>query len=443
MTNDPEPSIVRIMDPGGGPISDIWSDAREVASTVFSSARPGRLVLGCCCLLLVMAVGSIWDATTPTSMPALGAPEPGASLPSLFREYVEEFERPHGWDTDQVDGVEVEQAFASAPEEVRRRVEQLRRRDAFEFLRGEMSVGFEEIRLGVVELRPTGIIRGLDIAFVSNLGSLWRHDRGFLVIFGVVFLLIFSVFGGAISRIDAERLTRDRDVSVLSALRWAMRDWRRLYGGVLLPPVLALILLLPAVALGLIAFIPGLDVLVSLLWILALVFSFAAALVITAWLVAMPMLAAATACESGDPSELVVRCAGLIRHRPGRYLLLLATAVVAGAVGWLLVSGVTAITLEGARSAGSLFGGPLAESQGTAWPSLDAAGVVPAAGESSGMRGFAVSIFDGWRWLVTMLCMGWTIAFIAAAGGRIYLLQRRSVEQLQIDELGAPGPNAD
>jgi hypothetical protein len=123
--------------------------------------------------------------------------------------------------------------------------------------------------------------------------------------------------------------------------------------------------------------------------------------------------------------------------------LLLATAVVAGVVGWLLVSGVTAIALDAARSAGSMFGGPFTESQGTAWPSLDAVSPEHAAVEDSGTRGLAVSILDGWRWLVTTLCMAWTIAFIAAAGGRIYLLQRRSVERLQIDELGTPGPNAD
>ena len=122
------------------------------------------------------------------------------------------------------------------------------------------------------------------------------------------------------------------------------------------------------------------------------------------------------------------------------YVLLLATAVVAGAVGWLLVSGVTVITLEAARAAGSQFGGPFAEIQGTAWPSLDAVNSVQTANESSNTRGLATSILDGWRWLVTTMCMGWTIAFIAGAGGRIYLLQRRSVERLQIDELGAPGP---
>ena len=443
MTNEPEPSIVRIMDPSHGPISNIWSDAREVASAVFASARPERLVLGWLCLVLSLAVGSLWDASTSTSMPPLGASEPGESLAVLFREYVEEFERPHGWDTDDVDGADVERAFASAPEEVRHRVERLRRRDAFESLLGGMSTGLEEVRDGVVELRPARIIHGLDIAIVSNIGSLWRNDRGFLVIFGSVFLLFFAIFGGAIARIDAERFARDRDVPTLAVIRWAVRDWRRLYGGVFLPPVLALILLVPAAVSGLLALIPGLDVLVSLLWFLVLIFSFAAALVIVAWLVALPMLCSGTACESGDPSELVVRCAGLIRHRPGRYLLLLATAVVAGAVGWLLVSGVTAITLDAARSAGSMFGGPFAESQGTAWPSLDAVGPEHAVGESSGTRGFAVSILDGWRWLVTTLCMAWTIAFIAAAGGRIYLLQRRSVERLQIDELGTPGPNAD
>ncbi|MDG2022599.1 MAG: hypothetical protein P8J59_11690 [Phycisphaerales bacterium] len=442
MPNEPEPSIVRIMEPAGEPVSGIWSDARQVAAAAFASARPERLFLGWCCLILTLLVGSIWDVSSPTTMPPLGASESGESLPALFREYVEEFERPHGWDTDEVDGIEAQRAFASAPEEVRDRVERLRRRDAFESLLGGLSEGFEEIRLGVVGLRPSMIIEGIDTAFVSNIGSLWRHDRGFLVIFGSVFLLFFSILGGSIARLDAERFARDRDVSILAVVRWAFRDWRRLYGGVLLPPVLALLLLVPAAVLGLCAFVPGLDVLISLFWVVVLVCSFSAALVIVAWLTSLPMLCAGTACESGDPSEIVVRCAGLVAHRPGRYLWLIATAVVAGAIGWLLVSGVAMITLDAARSAGSMFGGPSSEAQGTAWPSL--ASVIPGdtVEESSGTRGLAVTILDGWRWLVVTVCTGWILAFSAAAGGRIYLLQRRAVERLQIDELGTPGPEA-
>lgn len=442
MPNEPEPSIVRIMEPVGEPVSGIWSDARQVASAVFASARPERLFLAWCCLILTMLVGSLWDMSTPTTMPASGATEPGETLPALFREYVEEFERPHGWDTDEVDGIEARQAFASAPQEVRDRVERLRRRDAFEFLLGGLSGGFEEIRLGVVGLRPAMIIDGIDTAFISNIGSLWRNDRGFLVIFGAVFLLFFSIFGGSIARLDAERFTRDRDVSVLAVVRWAIQDWRRLYGGVLLPPVLALLLLVPAGVLGLCAFIPGLDVLASLLWGVVLVGSFSAGLVIVAWLTSLPMLCAGTACESGDPSEIVVRCAGLVRHRPGRYLCLIATAVIAGAIGWLLVSGVTTITLDAARSAGSMLGGPFSEAQSTAWPSLASVSPGEMVEESSGTRGLSVAILDGWRWLVVSVCTAWIIAFFAAAGGRIYLLQRRAVERLQIDELGTPGPEA-
>ena len=342
----------------------------------------------------------------------------------------------------EVDGFEVQAAFATADPEVRTIVERLRRRGPFESFTGALRGGLGQLATGVVRLEPTTIVAGVDEAVFANIGRLWTHDRGFLVLFGLEFLLLISVFGGVIARLDAERFGRDRDVPTFTVVRWAVRDVRRLWGATLLPPVLAIILLLPAVVLGLLALVPALDVLVAIGWVAALVFSFAAAVVVVAWMVSLPILSAAAACESGDPSEIVVRTAGLVRMRPGRFLVLLGTALVAGVLGWFLVSGVATMTLEGARVAGGFFGGPTGAATGTAWPSLDA---VPAVTESvpTGTRWLAVGIFDAWRSMVALLAMGWLIAFGMVSGARIYLLLRRSVESLRLDELGTPGPESE
>ncbi|MCP4013781.1 MAG: hypothetical protein GY728_11800, partial [Phycisphaeraceae bacterium] len=111
--------------------------------------------------------------------------------------------------------------------------------------------------------------------------------------------------------------------------------------------------------------------------------------------------------------------------------------------GWLLVSGVATMTLEGARGAGGwLVTGPTAISTGTSWPSLDP---VPAVTDSAatGTRWVAAGILDVWRSLVVLLAMGWVISFGMVSGVRIYLLLRRSVESLRLDELGTPGPESD
>ncbi len=442
MKDEPDDYIVRFMEPPTGSLATLGADARLVATGVFAAMRPERLVLGGLVVLILLLSGSLGDASSSTSMPPIGAIATDPTLSDLFREHVEEFERPHGWETSDVDGFEVQAAFATADPEVRTIVERLRRRGPFESFTGALRGGLGQLATGVVRLEPTTIVAGVDEAVFANIGRLWTHDRGFLVLFGLEFLLLISVFGGVIARLDAERFGRDRDVPTFTVVRWAVRDVRRLWGATLLPPVLAIILLLPAVVLGLLALVPALDVLVAIGWVAALVFSFAAAVVVVAWMVSLPILSAAAACESGDPSEIVVRTAGLVRMRPGRFLVLLGTALVTGVLGWFLVSGVATMTLEGARVAGGFFGGPTGAATGTAWPSLDA---VPAVTESvpTGTRWLAVGIFDAWRSMVALLAMGWLIAFGMVSGARIYLLLRRSVESLRLDELGTPGPESE
>ncbi|MAH66488.1 MAG: hypothetical protein CMJ27_08880 [Phycisphaerae bacterium] len=442
MQDEPDDYIVRFMEPPTGSLATLGADARLVATGVFAAMRPERLLLGALVLLLFFLAGSLGDASSPTSMPPVGAIATDPTLSDLFREHVEEFERPHGWETPGVDGFEVQAAFATADPEVRSIVERLRRRGTFESFTSDLRGGLGRLATGVVHLDPSAVVAGVDEAIFANLARIWTHDRGFLVVFGMLFLLLISMFGGAIARLDAERFGRDRDVPAFTVIRWTIRDLRRLWGATLLPPVLAIILLIPAFVLGLVALIPGVDVLVAIGWIAALVFAFAAALVLTAWIVSLPILSAAAACESGDPSEIVVRTAGLIRMRPGRFLVLIGTAVVTGVVGWLLVSGVATITLEGARAAGGFFGGPTGIADGTAWPSLDAVPVVTES-TTTGTRWLAVGILDGWRSVVTLVAMGWLIAFCMVSGTRTYLLLRRSVESLRLDELGSPGPESD
>jgi hypothetical protein len=45
--------------------------------------------------------------------------------------------------------------------------------------------------------------------------------------------------------------------------------------------------------------------------------------------------------------------------------------------------------------------------------------------------------------MVALLATGWLIAFGMVSGARIYLLLRRSVESLRLDELGTPGPESE
>ena len=170
----------------GGPVSGhLERRPSRWRPTVFASARPGRLVLGWCCLLLAM-LPSARSGTCRHADEHAGRQAPPSRVsrhcPSLFREYVEEFERPHGWDTDEVDGVEAAPGVRLGPgggsstgwSDCGGAT-----RSSFCAVRSEWRASRRSVSGSSASGRPRIIRRNLDTAFVSNLGSLWRHDRGF------------------------------------------------------------------------------------------------------------------------------------------------------------------------------------------------------------------------------------------------------------------------
>lgn len=249
--------------------------------------------------------------------------------------------------------------------------------------------------------------------------------RGVFIVAG---LFVVVLAAAMLVRTDAERLGRDRDVPLGAAFRWAMSSWRRLIGAVILPPVLALLLGVPAMLFGLLARVPVLDIVVAVLWIVPLVFSFAGAIVAVAWLWSLPLLVPASACEGGDPVEMTVRVAGLLRRRLPRTLVMLVVAVLAAVPGWAVVSGVVATTI--ALASGTLDDGAAAVEWWTLMP------VAPGSEET----GVAGHILGFWSAVMVSLAYAWGLGFVVLAAGRTYLVIRRAADRIPFEDLGEPGP---
>ncbi len=247
-------------------------------------------------------------------------------------------------------------------------------------------------------------------------------------VFLVVGLFIMVIAAAALVRSDAERLGRDRDGPLASGLLWAMSSWRRLIGAVILPPVLAFLLAMPAVIFGLMTRIAVLDLIASVLWIVPLIFAFTGALLVVAWLWSLPLLVPAAACESGDPAEVTVRVAGLLTRRFPRFLLMVLVAAAAAVPGWLLVSGVVAATI-------SLASISLEQSTTVTWPMLESTLDVGTPDE-----GTVPGIIRSWYRFIVSLGHSWVLGFVAIAAGRIFLVVRRAADRIPFEDLGEPGP---
>ena len=352
-------------------------DAACVASASTAALRPDRLLVAFLALLLLWLVGLIWDAQNETRIPPAAGAQGHVHMRELLRGLPEE-KRPEGWELQTIDGRVVREVFADQSAEQRALVEHHRSRGSFEYLVGSMKDGASASFEGLIALEPEVVWRGLVAGSIEPIGRLWAEDRGFLVTYGVWFLLVLSLLGGAMCRSDAERLGNEREISLMSSLRWAVGDWRRLWGAVMLPPFMAVLLLAPiALVLMLLSLIPVVDVIVAILWILPLVLGFAAAIVLAAWLVGLPLIIPAAAVESGDPGEITVRVVTLLRRRPLRALLLSATALVTGLLMWMVITMVVVFTVTGTSSALSAIVDPIGPIARPSWPSLKMQAPIP------------------------------------------------------------------
>ena len=247
-------------------------------------------------------------------------------------------------------------------------------------------------------------------------------------VFLVAGIFIVVIAAAALIRSDAERLGRDRDIPLVSSLRWAASSWRRLIGAVILPPVLAFLLAVPAMLFGLLTRLPVLDVVAGTLWFVPLVFTFAGGIVAVAWLWSLPLIVPAAACEAGDPVEVTVRVAGLLRRRFPRFLLMVLVAVLAAVPGWLLVSGVVTMTI-------GLASISLEQPPTVSWPSLGST-LDAATADQVASQGLVAS----WYRFVVSLAHSWVLGFIVIASGRILLVVRRAADRIPFEDLGEPGP---
>ena len=432
--------------------------AGRVPAAMFTSMRPERVLLGVVMVLLLAMIGRTWDATTSASIPAgahahdsiVGEAERVSVLQSLVRDNLESSDQPEAWETDRVDDEAVAAALHARAEAdpeaadwpaVFAELDRVRHRGGYETLLDGVHAGLGEMVAGTVELQPARVGGGIVHAVFDTPSVIWEFDRPFAVVYGIVAFFVLGIGGATISRMEAESFG-GRDQRRLGAtLSWAVAGWRRVMGVLLLLPVLAILVLVIPAVLGVLALVPVLDVLVAVLWGVGLVFGFAAALLVVGWLASLPILVPAAACESGDPTEVVVRTAGLVWRRPFNLLLLLAVAMVAGVLGWLVVSGLIAVALDATRAAAGAFGPDVISAQPrTTWPGLSTIGSNTPPEGLAGTRWLSWVVLDLWRCFVVSLGYGWAVVYIMVAGTRVYLLQRHAVDQLEPDELGQPGP---
>jgi len=314
----------------------------------------------------------------------------------------------------------------------------------------------------------TGVIGGISSVLTTFAWLVAMHP-GYAVVFGLISLFIWSLFGGAVCRVAALHATRDERIGFGEALSFARG---RLLNFAFAPLMPALVIVAIGVGLflaGLVGLIPYLgEVLVGIFFFLALLAGFALAFVIIGAVGGFALTFPTVAVEGSDAFDAFSRTYSYVYAKPWRTAFYMLVSIAYGAICLFFVKFFVRLMLCSAHlflglsmNWGNAFG---AKGEPAKLPKLDAIWHAPTlTGEGSfwgsfdevklaHMSWFAQLLVRGWVYVVWSLVAAFAISFFYSASTVIYLLLRREVdltdvedvyfEDLPAEESAAPTPSA-
>lgn len=327
-----------------------------------------------------------------------------------------------------------------------------RRVGAFALLLQHARVTANRAMHGVMALNPGEVLGAIYGAALATLWLVSVHP-----LYGVLFVLlklsVWALFGGAACRVAMMRATRDERIPLSEALAFA----RARFGSFLLAPTfgfgIVLIAGLVLMLFGLVGAIPWLgDLVVGLLFVLVIAAALGMAFILIGACAGMPLLYPAIAAEGSDPFDAINRSISYIYERPWRSALYLGAATAYGAICLLFVKffvrlglAAAALFLGATMNLGSATAGDtkLPDDVGkltAIWqaPTLTFDNAFVGGFdeyEVGGMSRFGRFLIKGWLYAVWGLVAAFAISFYYAAASIVYLLLRREVDATDIEDV--------
>ncbi len=246
-------------------------------------------------------------------------------------------------------------------------------------------------------------------------------------------LVVWSVFGAAITRIAALALTRGDRMGFRAGLAHGIRRWMPYAGGPLIPLVGVFLLAIPLLLLGLLMRMDFFVMLLGVFWPIVLVIGFLMAMLLVGLFFGWPLMWATVSVEGTDPFDSLSRAYSYVFHRPLRLLFYVIVAAVLGILAWIIVSLFYELTIElaywgaswglggdrtieVANHAGEVIGGPKYRDD---W----------------NMFTVGATVIGFWQACAKMLAFGFIFAYFWSAATAIYLLLRKAEDGTEINEV--------
>ena len=259
------------------------------------------------------------------------------------------------------------------------------------------------------------------------------------LVYLVLFLVIWSFFGGALARMSGLNAARGRHIGFKESFDYASNHWTAFLIAPLIPILIAVVLAAIPLLLGLLMRVAVLDVVAALLIPVALL----AGVVITYMLVllagAVHLIYPAIAIDGSDVFDAGSRSFHYVRSRPWRLFTYAFIALIYGLVTFLFVSLLVFVTLYVTRYVMLVGGG--ADAQNILPRIAFAQPVLPTPPDhlQSATHVVAFWISAAFFMLVGALVWAYAISYYFAATTQLYLLLRRSRDQTAYTEVEETG----
>jgi hypothetical protein len=172
---------------------------------------------------------------------------------------------------------------------------------------------------------------------VGPVWLIWNHTV-FFIVFTILFLFSWALFGGAISRIAAVHVARDEKISVRQAMNFAVGKLLSFASAPVIPLVIVIVIGLFVSLVALIGNVPFLGpIAIGAMFILALLAGFVMTLVLLGTAGGFNLMYPTIAVEGSDSFDAISRSFSYVYARPWRMLFYTAVAVAYGAATYLFV----------------------------------------------------------------------------------------------------------
>jgi hypothetical protein len=269
-----------------------------------------------------------------------------------------------------------------------------------------------------------------------------RHHPVYFILFGAMFLVMWSLFGGAIARIAAVQVADEgRKLSMRQGLSFALSKFLSFLSAPLIPLIIVAGIGAVLMAGSGLLFVLRLDVVVGLLYILALAAGFVMTLVLLGMAGGFNLMYSTIAVEGSDSFDAISRSFSYVYAKPWRMLFYSGVALAYGALTFLFVRLFIWLVL----ALTNFFVGALAYREAanlndlwtTIQPPPDFMHLpYQIHWESLGWYGDLTAwLVALWTYLVIAMLGAFAISFYFSANTIIYYLMRREVDATEMDDV--------